>query len=143
MDGVPDPDTEAIRVLLMGDYALSRAGLRLLIENHRRMKVVGEAMNSAESLAKISEKPDIILIDVDCGWNVVSELLPNVIAAANGAQVLILMNSPDPEVHCRAVRLGAMGVVPKGKPAEKDKKFKLHFLTGFLIRRRSPLPGCP
>jgi hypothetical protein len=26
---------------------------------------------------------------------------------------------------------------------EKDKKFKLHFLTGFLIRRRSPLPGCP
>src|SRR5262245_33786903 len=27
--------------------------------------------------------------------------------------------------------------------AKKDKKFKLHFLTGFLIRRRSPLPGCP
>jgi hypothetical protein len=26
---------------------------------------------------------------------------------------------------------------------KKDKKFKLHFLTGFLIRRPSPLPGCP
>jgi hypothetical protein len=25
----------------------------------------------------------------------------------------------------------------------EDKKFKLHFLTGFLIRQRSPLPGCP
>jgi hypothetical protein len=25
--------------------------------------------------------------------------------------------------------------------AEKDKKFKLHFLTGFLIRRRSPVDG--
>jgi hypothetical protein len=30
-----------------------------------------------------------------------------------------------------------------GVRRSKDKKFKLHFLTGFLIRRRSPLPGCP
>ena len=84
MHGGSDPDTEAIRVLLMGEYALSRAGLRMLIENQRRMKVVGEAVNSAESLAKISEKPDVILIDADSGWNVVCDLLPNVLAAANG-----------------------------------------------------------
>lgn len=102
----------------MGEYALSRAALRILIENQRRMKVVGEAANSTESLAKISEKPDVILIDVDSRWDVVRDLIPNVVAVANGAQVLILMNSHDPEVHCQAVRLGAMGVVPKGKPAE-------------------------
>src|SRR5262245_60959948 len=118
MQSVPEPDTAKIRVLLMGEYALSRAALRMLIENQRGITVVGEAANSAESLAKVHAKPDIILIDVDSRWIAGCDLIQTVIAVANGAHVLIVTDSRDPETHCQAIRLGAMGVVPKEKPVE-------------------------
>jgi hypothetical protein len=41
------------------------------------------------------------------------------------------------------VKLRRISAMPFLVTGEKDKKFKLHFLTGFLIRQRSPLPGCP
>jgi DNA-binding NarL/FixJ family response regulator len=43
---------------------------------------------------------------------------PELREAANNARVLILTGMSDTESHRRAIRLGAMGVVLKGQPAE-------------------------
>ncbi len=71
-----------IRILMIDDHAVLRAGLRMIIESHMGMVVVGEAENRRETLASIAnEAPDIILLDLDLGDENGLELLPELIAA--------------------------------------------------------------
>jgi DNA-binding NarL/FixJ family response regulator len=55
----------AIRVLLVDDQALVRAGFRVLIEHADGLEVAGEACDGGEavSLAR-SERPEIVLMDI-------------------------------------------------------------------------------
>jgi DNA-binding NarL/FixJ family response regulator len=46
-----------IRILMIDDHAMLRAGLRMIIESHMGMTVVGEAENRHESLAAIANAP--------------------------------------------------------------------------------------
>lgn len=45
------PNLSPIRVLLVEDHAMMRAGLRLLLANQPEMTLVGEAATSTEALA--------------------------------------------------------------------------------------------
>ena len=58
-------------------------------------------------------KPDIIVLDLLLGSDNSLEFLSELIEAAEGARVLVLTGVPDRELHLRAVRLGAMGVMLK------------------------------
>lgn len=108
-----------IRVLLIDDHAVLRAGLRMLLESRPGLRVVGEAANRSDALAAAThEQPDIILLDLDLGGDSSLEFLPDLLATASAARVLVLTGLRDPASHRRAVRLGARGVVPKEKAAE-------------------------
>lgn len=110
---------QAIRVLLVEDHAVVRAGLRLLIESRQDLVVIGEAANHADALAAAArEQPDIILLDLDLGAENGLDLLPQLLAVAGGARVLILTGVHDVEGHRRALRLGAMGLVLKEQAPE-------------------------
>jgi two-component system, NarL family, nitrate/nitrite response regulator NarL len=105
---------QAIRVLLVEDHAVVRAGLRLLIESRHGLVVVGEAATHADALALAArEQPHIILLDLDLGGEDGLDLLPNLRAAAGQARVLILTGMRDVNEHRNAIRQGAMGVVLK------------------------------
>ena len=54
-----------IRVFLLGEHALIRAGLRMLIESRAGLTVVGEAANYADARAAGLHEADIILLDSD------------------------------------------------------------------------------
>jgi DNA-binding NarL/FixJ family response regulator len=96
-----------------------RAGLRMLIENHDGMIVVGEAGTRAEGLAIATrEQPDIVLLDLDMGAESGLDFMPHLLAAAPNARVVILTGLRDTEAHRRAVHLGAIGLVFKEKAAE-------------------------
>jgi Response regulator containing a CheY-like receiver domain and an HTH DNA-binding domain len=57
---------EVIRVLLVDDHAIFRAGLRALLGSGPGLKVVGEASNGVEALEQIEKvKPDVVLMDLD------------------------------------------------------------------------------
>jgi two-component system nitrate/nitrite response regulator NarL len=115
----PDDDKQPIRIVLVDDHAVMRAGLRLIIEGHTGMKVVGEAANSADAVAVTArERPDIILLDLDLGKDSGLDCLPQLLAAADPTRVLVLTGMDDYEAHRRAARLGAMGLVHKAKAAE-------------------------
>jgi len=61
---LPSSIAKDIRVLIIDDHMLVRNGLRILLESHDGITVVGEASNAAKALATIiSERPDIILLD--------------------------------------------------------------------------------
>jgi DNA-binding NarL/FixJ family response regulator len=83
------------------------------------MSVVGEAANRAEGLAlATSEQPDVILLDLNLGDDNGLDLLPELRATAPKSKVLILTGLHAVELHRRAVRNGAMGVVLKEKDPE-------------------------
>jgi two-component system, NarL family, nitrate/nitrite response regulator NarL len=108
-----------IRILMIDDHAVLRAGLRMLIESHTGMLVVGEAENRREALAAIAnETPDIILLDLDLGDENGLDLLPELIAAVRDARIILLTGLRDVEVQRRAILLGAMGLVLKQKAAD-------------------------
>lgn len=109
----------AIRILLVEDHAVVRAGLRLLIESRSGLTVVGEAANQADAVAFAErEQPDIILLDIDLGGENSLDILPKLLAAAAHARVLILTGVRDSDQHRRAIRHGAMGLILKEQAPE-------------------------
>jgi two-component system nitrate/nitrite response regulator NarL len=110
---------QAIRVLLIDDHALVRACLRMLIESHPGLRVVGEAAVPPDALAAaVQEHPDIILLDLDLGETNGLDLIPSLRSAVPEAHVVVLTGVRDPALHREAVRLGAVGIVLKEKAAD-------------------------
>jgi DNA-binding NarL/FixJ family response regulator len=104
-----------ITVVIAGGHSLMRAGLRVLLERHERIQVVGETAcgETAAMLARL-ERPDVVLFDPaqpdepGCAPLNVGAL------AATGAAVLLLAE-PGGEVALEAaLRAGARGVLPCG-----------------------------
>ena len=111
--------TKLIRVMIIDDHAVLRSGLRLLIEEHPGLKVVGEAANRTDALMIATrEQPDIILLDLDIKGDNGLDFLPLLHNAVREARVIILTGVSDPEVHQRAIRLGARGLVHKEHAVE-------------------------
>lgn len=54
-----------IRVLLVDDHQLVRMGLRVLVDREDDMRVVGEADNGQQALARLPHaRPDVMLLDI-------------------------------------------------------------------------------
>ena len=116
---MPSSASQPIKVLVIDDHVIVRAGLRMLIDNHDGMIVVGEAGTRVEALEIAArEQPDIILLDLDIGGESGLDFLRELLTTAPGARILVLTGVRDPEAHRRAVHLGAMGLVLKDKAAE-------------------------
>ncbi|MBX3278143.1 MAG: response regulator transcription factor [Acidobacteria bacterium] len=108
-----------IRILLIDDHVIVRAGLKLVIESRSGLVVVGEAGDGEQALELAKQtSPDIILLDLDLGDTSGLDLLPELLSIVPEAKVIILTGLKDLEVHRQAVRLGAMGVVMKEKAVE-------------------------
>ena len=54
-----------IRVLLVDDDALVRAGLRMILSSAEEIEVVGEAVDGADAVAAVqAHRPDVVLMDI-------------------------------------------------------------------------------
>jgi two-component system, NarL family, nitrate/nitrite response regulator NarL len=113
---VPEPVSKMIRVLIMSNHAITRMGLRLIMEKQPGIKIVEEAKGHADGLAADGEQPDVILFDLD-SFNG-SDFLTRALETVNGAGLLILTSTDDSNVDQYVLHLGAMGIVHKDKPAE-------------------------
>jgi two-component system, NarL family, nitrate/nitrite response regulator NarL len=114
-----DPNSEPIRILIVDDHAVVRAGLRMLIDQNPAMKVVGLAGNRSEALAiAASEQPDLIILDILLGDQDGLTILPDLREVAKNVRVLVLTGLRGSESQRRAMLAGAMGVVLKEHAAE-------------------------
>jgi two-component system, NarL family, nitrate/nitrite response regulator NarL len=110
----PDDTSNPIRILIVDDHLVVRAGLHMLIENHPGMLVVAMASNRGEALERASkDSPNLILLDLDLGGESALSFLPQLHEIAPNARILVLTGLRDPEAHREAVQGGAMGVVLK------------------------------
>ncbi|HSF29680.1 MAG TPA: response regulator transcription factor, partial [Candidatus Tectomicrobia bacterium] len=115
---MPSLDVKAIRILLVDGHTMVRAAFRMLLESQPGVAVVGEASGPEEALAAvIRERPDIVLLDLDLGNANGLDFLPQLHAAAPTIHVVVLTGVHDVEMHRRAVRLGAVGLVHKEESA--------------------------
>jgi DNA-binding NarL/FixJ family response regulator len=107
-----------IRVLLVDDQELVRAGLRGILREQFGFEIVGECANGREVPSAVaSSRPDIVLMDVRMPV-LDGVAATRVLLAESGAPpVLALTTFDDDEALAGMLRAGASGFVLKGIPA--------------------------
>lgn len=109
-----DAAAAPIRVFLAEDHAITLWGLQRLIEGRpAQFSVVGTADSRPALLAHPAlAQAQVLVMDLDLAGLDSLETLPEVLRRS-AAQVLVLTASDDTQRHCRAIELGARGVMHK------------------------------
>jgi len=108
-----------IRLLLLGNLPIVRAGLRALIEAHDDLTVIGEASATDGALElNGNERPDIVLVDCDPDSANALDLLSELSTAEAPIPIILLTESQDSDFQQRAIKLGARGRVAKNQTPE-------------------------
>ena len=106
--------SEPLRVLVVDDHAVVRAGLRLLIDRELTMVVVDEAADANEAIFRVIEhKPDVLLIDVTLPGESGIQAIPKLLAASPDTKILVLSMHDDPRYVREAFAAGASAYVLK------------------------------
>lgn len=109
-----------ITIMIVDDHVVIRSGLRMLIEQDERMRVVAMAGNQAEALDRAaSQTPDVIILDLLLGDEDALNFLPELCSTSPKSRVLVLTGVQNPDSHRRAIRRGAMGIVLKEHAADQ------------------------
>ena len=110
---------EPIRVVILDNQTLVRAGLRLIVDSHADMKVVGEAGEATEGLEMVTcQKPDIILLKIDPAGRIGLEIIQKLLQASSRSRIILLARLDEAQVHLLAVQEGVLGIVLKTQPQE-------------------------
>ncbi|HKP10266.1 MAG TPA: response regulator transcription factor, partial [Gaiella sp.] len=110
----------SIRVLLVDDDALMRAGLEAIFSSDRAVEVVGEAVDGREALARARElRPDVVLMDVRMPALDGIAATREIVASLPDARVVILTTFEDDEYIFGALTAGASGFLLKDVPPEQ------------------------
>jgi DNA-binding NarL/FixJ family response regulator len=106
-----------VRVLLVDDDALVRAGLRMILSTAEDLDLVGEADDGARAVAAVREhRPDVVLMDIRM------PLMDGITATAAlrqlaaPPQVIVLTTFQADEQVMSAMRVGASGFLLKDTP---------------------------
>jgi two-component system nitrate/nitrite response regulator NarL len=113
---LPDTTTEMIRIIAVETQEMTRAGLCLLLSQHKGFQIIGSVSSWPEAMPLLkNERPDIMLISI--GPKDGLEFLPEILAVSPSTKILALSETADSEFHRRAVRFGAAGILSKDKSA--------------------------
>jgi DNA-binding NarL/FixJ family response regulator len=110
-----------IRVALVDDQGLFRAGIRMLLDSQADLEVVGEAANGQEAVAMAAEAvPDVILMDIRMPVMDGIAATAAILSAARGdvPRIIVLTTFDLDEAAARAIRSGASGFVLKDADPE-------------------------
>jgi DNA-binding NarL/FixJ family response regulator len=113
-------DARLIRVVLVDDQAMVRAGFRMILESAPDIVVVGEAGGGREALDVVGRcAPHVVLMDVRMPVMDGIEATRRLVAGASNARVLILTTFDIDDYVYSALRAGASGFLLKDAPAEQ------------------------
>lgn len=111
-------EARPIRVVLVDDQPLVRAGIAFILSTEPGIEVVSEASNGELGLVAVRDhRPDVVLMDIRMptmdGVEATSRL-----HASGGPPVLVLTTFDDDEVLWGALQAGAAGFLLKDTPAD-------------------------
>lgn len=115
-----------IRLLVGGDYAILRQGIRLLLTAGNEFEVVGEADNEKAALLLTLElKPDIVLLDSLVGGINGLDVARQLLRGCPNLRVVSFADSPDETLLFNAIQAGVCGYLQKTTSIE-DLRRALH-----------------
>ena len=104
----------SIRVLIVDDHAVFRAGLKLLIDAEDDLEAVGEAGTARDAVFQARAlKPDVILMDVVMPDQSGLDVVPTLLHEHPETKVLVLSMQDDPQYVRQAFANGASGYILK------------------------------
>ena len=105
---------ERIRVMLVDDHAVVRAGLKALLERHGDLAVVGEAQDVASAIESARRLvPDVIVMDIRLPDGSGVEACREIRAERPDTRVVMLTSYADEEAIVNSVMAGAVGYLLK------------------------------
>lgn len=103
-----------VRVLVVDDHAVVRAGLRRVLDAQDDIETVGEAADAERAVFEaLEQRPDVVLMDVVMPGKSGIEGMPALLQAVPEAKVLVLSMQDDPHYVREAFEAGASGYVLK------------------------------
>jgi DNA-binding NarL/FixJ family response regulator len=103
-----------IRVFLVDDHAVVRAGIRMLLDAQESIDIVGEAESGEDALQRVPElAPDIVLLDLTMPGIGGIETARRLKAELTGTRYIALSMHEDPEYVQGFLEAGGSGYVPK------------------------------
>ena len=109
-----------ISVLVADDQSMVRAGFRMLLAGEDDIEVVAEASNGLEAVEKAARfHPAVVLMDIRMPELDGLQATRRILAADNGARILVLTTFDLDEYVYEALRVGASGFVLKDDPPEQ------------------------
>ena len=103
-----------ITVLIADDHALVRDGLRHILKNASDFEVVGEARDSASTIALVRDRDaDVLVLDLSMPGRNGVELIKQIKDEKPALHILVLTMHAEQQYAVRAVRAGAAGYMTK------------------------------
>jgi DNA-binding NarL/FixJ family response regulator len=108
----------SVRVVVVDDHAVVRAGLRALLDSEDDLTVVGEAADSATALAVIAgTRPDVVLMDLNLGAGPGGAATTALVRATEPSPRVLVLTTYDTDADIlAALDAGASGYLLKDAP---------------------------
>lgn len=119
-----------LRILVVDDHSVVRAGLKLLLEQADGLEPVGEAASGREAVFEARRlEPDVILLDLVMNDGDGLEVLPTLVREHPETKVVVLSMQDDPRYVRQAFESGAMGYILK-EAADTDVETAIRAVAG-------------
>lgn len=117
---MPFPKTAMIRILLVDDHDLFRAGVSSILRNQEGMVVVGEFADGEQAITAVrKEAPDLVLMDVNMPGMGGIEATRKILKIAPQVKVIAVTVLSDDPFPNRLLDAGARGYISKGCGSEE------------------------
>lgn len=109
-----------IRILLVDDQTMFRAGMKILLSSQADFEIVGEAADGEEALQKTASlHPDVVLMDLRMPVLDGAAATRRIHAAHPQVRVIVLTTFDEDEAIFDGLRSGAIGYLLKDAPTDK------------------------
>lgn len=146
------PDT--IRVMLVDDHAVVRAGYRLLLSHQPDIEVIGEAETGEEACEKfLTHRPSVVVMDLNLPGIGGLAAIRRIVGRDPEARILVFSIHDEPVYVSRALEAGALGYISKScepdmlveavRQIAAGKPFLEPAIEAKLAHQTQPAGACP
>jgi len=111
--------TEKIKIILVDDHAVVRAGFRMLLATSESIEVISEASRGEEAIGQyVNLKPDIVVMDLSMPGLGGLETIHRIVQRDGNAKILVFSIYHQRVYVNRALNAGAKGYITKNSAPE-------------------------
>ncbi|MCX7083533.1 MAG: response regulator transcription factor [Methylococcales bacterium] len=111
--------TEKIKIILVDDHAVVRAGFRMLLATSESIEVISEASRGEEAIGQyVNLKPDVVVMDLSMPGLGGLETIHRIVQRDGSAKILVFSVYHQRVYVNRALNAGAKGYITKNSAPE-------------------------